>query len=105
MLLSIIGFYLTWENCLRTERYESRMLNCYMLVSKKKSKNVVFSFSFFFFAMRWERENFKFLYSGWGKKRKIENARMIYASTLGKIFFLEEGRRKGNELYLIEFSR
>lgn len=22
MLLSIIGFYLTWENCLRTERYE-----------------------------------------------------------------------------------
>ena len=91
MLLSIIGFYLTWENCLRTERYESRVLNCYMLESKKKSKNVVFSFSFFF------------LYSGWGKKRKIENARMIYASTLGKIFFLEEGRR--NELYLIEFSR
>ena len=49
MLLSIIGFYLTWENCLRTERYESRVLNCYMLERKKKSKNVVFSFSFFFF--------------------------------------------------------
>lgn len=74
MLLSIIGFYLTWENCLRTERYESRVLNCYMLERKKKSKNVVFSFSFFFFsppfAMRWERENFKFLYSRWGKREK-----------------------------------
>ena len=49
MLLSIIGFYLTWENCLRTERYESRVLNCYMLERKKKIKNFFFFFSFFFF--------------------------------------------------------
>lgn len=56
--------------------FENREIreSCVKLLYVEKEKKVrMLFFSFFFFppfAMRWERENFKFLYSRWGKREK-----------------------------------